>query len=69
MFALLDAELARHPWVAGDAFTMGDIPLGPQVHRWFALVQDRPPMPHLEAWYVRLQERPAFRKWVMTPMV
>jgi glutathione S-transferase len=39
------------------------------VHRWFALVQDRPPMPHLEAWYARLQERPAFRKWVMTPMV
>ncbi len=69
MFALLDSALANQPFVAGDTFTMGDIPLGPQVHRWFSLVQERPPMPHLEAWYARLQARPAFRKWVMTPMV
>ena len=55
--------------MAGDAFTMGDIPIGPQAHRWLNLVEKRPPMPSLEAWYQRLTERPAFRKNVMIPIV
>jgi glutathione S-transferase len=69
VWGLLDAHLARHPYVAGEHFSMGDIPLGPHAHRWFNLVQDRPPMPHFEAWYRRLTERPAFRRHCMNPIV
>ncbi len=69
VWGILDKHLANQPYVAGDAFTMGDIPLGPQAHRWFELVADRPPMPHLEAWYQRLTERPAFRNNCMNPLV
>lgn len=69
VWGLLDAHLARHPYVAGEHFSMGDIPLGPHAHRWFNLVDDRPPMPHLEAWYRRLTERPAFRRHCMNPIV
>lgn len=68
VWGVLDAHLSRHLYVAGD-FSMGDVPLGPQVHRWLRLVTDRPPMPHLEAWYQRLTERPAYRKHCMGPLV
>ena len=66
---LLDRHLAHRAFVAGDELTMGDIPIGPQAHRWLNLVEKRPPMPNLEAWYRRLTERPAFRKNVMIPIV
>lgn len=68
LWAMLDAHLADRPYVAGERFTMGDVPLGPQAHRWMMLVEDRPAMPHLEAWYQRLTERPAFRKNCMIPL-
>ena len=67
-WSMLDRHLADRSFVAGDALTMGDIPIGPQAHRWFNLVEKRPPMPNLEAWYQRLTERPAFRKNVMIPI-
>ena len=66
---ILDRHLADRAFVAGDALTMADIPIGPQIHRWFNLVEKRLPMPNLEAWYQRLTERPAFRKNVMIPIV
>jgi glutathione S-transferase len=67
-FGILDAHLSRHPYVAGE-FSMGDVPLGPHAHRWFRLVDKRPPMPHLEAWYQRLTQRAAYRKHCMGPLV
>ena len=71
VWGVLDLHLANRAFVAGDAFTMGDIPIGPQAHRWFNLVEKekRPPTPYLEAWYQRLTERPAFREHVMIPIV
>ena len=68
VWGILDRHLEGRDCVAGDEFTMGDIPIGPQAHRWFNLVDERPSMPHLEAWYQRLTERPAFRKNVMIPI-
>jgi len=69
VWGILDAHLATSDYVAGDALTMGDIPLGPQIHRWFSLVEERPAMPHLEAWYERLCSRPAYRRNCMNPIV
>ena len=69
IWSILDAHLARHDYVAGSTFTMGDIPLGPQIHRWYVLVDEPPALPHLEAWYARLQQRPAFRRHCMNPVV
>jgi glutathione S-transferase len=65
---MLDAHLEGRDYVAGSAFSMGDIPLGPQIHRWMALVENRPAMPNLDAWYQRLAERPAFVKHCMAPL-
>jgi glutathione S-transferase len=68
VWGILDAHLSRHLYVAGE-FSMGDVPLGPHVHRWLRLVTNRPSMPHLEAWYQRLTQRPPYRKHCMGPLV
>lgn len=67
-WTLLDAHLATHPFVAGDAFTMGDVPLGALCHRWLNLPCSRPALRHLEAWSRRLQGRDAYRAHVMLPV-
>jgi glutathione S-transferase len=68
VLAIADEVLATQPHIAGEAFTMGDIPLGCFVNRWYQLPIDRPPRPHLAAWYERLQARPGFREHVMLPL-
>ena len=62
----LDATLAvGGPWLAGEGFTLADIPAGFVVHRWFSLRGvERPGMPALSAYYGRLSERPAYRAHV-----
>lgn len=67
----LDAHLANRAFVAGDAFTMGDIPVGCMCYRWMELPfkrDDLPAMPHLRTWYERLLQRPAYQKNVALPM-
>lgn len=58
---LLDAHLQSRTYMAGDSFTMADIPLGCEIHRWFGLPQAHPALPHLERWYAALLVRPAAR--------
>lgn len=55
--AILDAHLATHPFVAGAAFTMGDIPLGCSVDRWYKLPIARAAHPNVERWYQALRGR------------
>jgi glutathione S-transferase len=62
---VLDNHLADHDFVAGNTFTMGDIPLGCVAYRFFNVEVERPSLPHLEAWYGRLSERPAYQDHVM----
>ncbi|SLN35443.1 glutathione S-transferase family protein [Ruegeria meonggei] len=63
--SVAEGHLADRPYVCGDAFTMGDIPLGCVVYRYFTVEVDRPPLPNVEAWYQRLADRPAFQDHVM----
>ncbi|HJQ83199.1 MAG TPA: glutathione S-transferase family protein, partial [Candidatus Binatia bacterium] len=41
LWARLDGHLAQHAYVAGDAFTMGDIPVGMMCYRYQALDIER----------------------------
>lgn len=63
-FAILDGYLQKRKFAAGDAFSMGDIPIGIQAFRWVTLVPERKKLAGVEAWYSRLMERPAFREQV-----
>jgi len=67
--SILDAHLARRPYVAGDAFTMGDIPVGTTAHRWLEIPGiERPPFAAVRAWRARLAERAGFRTHVQLPL-
>jgi glutathione S-transferase len=61
LLAMLDAHLARHRFMAGDALTMADIPIACEIHRWWGLPLARPAYPHLERWYAQMLARPASR--------
>lgn len=68
LLKMADAALAQQPWLSGEHFAIGDIPLGSLVYAWFEMPIQRPDLPHLAAWYARLRERPAYQRGVMTPM-
>ena len=68
LLSVADDALSRQPWLSGEAFGMGDIPLGSFAYAWFEMPIERPPLPHLQAWYERLKSRPAYRKAVMTAL-
>jgi glutathione S-transferase len=66
--ALLDMALADRPYVAGQAFTMGDIPIGCEVQRYMRVPIERPALPNLQAWFERLRQRPPFLQHVDLPL-
>ena len=69
--ALLDGHLATRGWVAGDAFSMGDVPLGCVVWRWLALPIEREALPierealpiEREALPIEREALPNLRRW------
>ncbi len=67
-WAVLDAQLGRHGFVAGPDLSLADICSGVHVHRWFAFDVERPHLPRLRAWYDRLLERPVFRARCAMPL-
>jgi glutathione S-transferase len=65
---IVDAHLGSRPFLAGSAFTAGEIPLGCGIWRWMALPIERPARPNVERWFATLGQRPAYRKIVMQPL-
>jgi glutathione S-transferase len=80
LLALLDAHLAQRPFMAGDSFTMADIPVACDIHRWFGLAlppktPETPEAPvtscshaHLERWYAAVSARPAAQPVLALPL-
>ena len=58
---LLNQHLSAHEYLCGDVFTMADIPVACDVHRWFALPLERATRPNLERWFKLLADRPGAR--------
>jgi glutathione S-transferase len=61
LMAMLDQHLARRAFIAGDSFTMADIPLACEVHRWRNLPIEQQPRVHLDRWYEGIAAQPAAR--------
>jgi glutathione S-transferase len=69
LWPMLDEHLTRSAFVAGDHFSVADIPLGCMAYRWYAFAGlERPSLPHLEAWWTRLRERVGYRKHLTLPL-
>lgn len=61
---VLEAHLSKQPHVAGDAFSLGDIPPGAAIQRWRLFDIARPATPAIDAWMARLATREGFRRHV-----
>jgi glutathione S-transferase len=64
-FELLDRHLRNQPYLAGDSFTIGDIPCAVCLYRYFEMGLEVPQPRFVMHWYRRLSRRDAFRKVVM----
>jgi glutathione S-transferase len=62
---MLDAQLAKSPYVAGNTLSMGDIPVALMAYRFRRLVSDRPGLDNFERWFTAIEQRPAFKEHVL----
>jgi len=67
-WSVLDTHLSDRDFVLGGKPSIGDIPAGCAVYRWYTMGVERPPLPNVTAWYERLQQREPFRAHVMLPL-
>lgn len=58
---MLDQQLAKTRYLAGDDFSYGDIPVGIIAYRYRQLVPERPALANFERWYGAISSRPAFK--------
>lgn len=65
---IVEGILTKRPHLAGTAFSMGDIPMGVALHRWFLLPIERPSYSRLAAYYERLKQRPGFQQHCAAPL-
>ena len=68
LFAMLDDELAKHAWLSGDEFGLGDVAVAPFVYNLLSILDSWQPRPHLQRWYQQIQQRQSFRDVVMIPV-
>ncbi len=76
--SILETHLAGKSYVAGEQLTIGDIPVGVLVHRWFAMLDvltgsegddaRAVKLPNVRGWYQRLTQSAAFAAHVMLPL-
>jgi len=66
-FEQLDRQLESQPYLAGESFTMGDIPCAVCLYRYFHMGLDVDRPEHVLLWYERLSLRSAFANTIMTP--
>jgi GST-like protein len=62
LFEVLERQLARHPYLAGDEFSIADIATWPWVgvYGWAGVSDEG--LPHLKRWLALVAERPAVQR-------
>jgi glutathione S-transferase len=65
---MVDNHLGKNRYLGGEEFSIGDIPAGVWLHRWFSLPIERPKLDNLSSWYERLRQRPPYQKHIMIPV-
>jgi glutathione S-transferase len=68
LWDLLEAQLAKRRFIAGDALTVADVPIACEMHRWRGLPLDWRARPHLDDWWARMHALPAARGVLDLPL-
>jgi glutathione S-transferase len=61
---IMDQQLAKTAYLAGDEFSYGDIPVGIIAYRYRKLVPERPALANFERWYAAISARQGFKDHV-----
>ena len=61
---IMDAQLGKTQYLAGNEFSYGDIPVGIMIYRYMQLIPERPATPGLDRWYQAISSRAAFKEQV-----
>ena len=67
LLQIFEQHMQRRDFVTGDQLTMGDIPLGSMMFKYYSLDIERPSLPNIESWYARLCQREAYQIHAMNP--
>lgn len=68
LWDIVEGALAEGPYLCGEAPSLADVALGPQLHRWLNLPIARKAQPRLLAWHRRLLQRPGYAAHIAVPM-
>ncbi|MBC8242512.1 MAG: glutathione S-transferase family protein [Alphaproteobacteria bacterium] len=68
LYRMVDQHLQGRDFMAGNSFSIADVPVGAMTYRWYGLEVEHPDYPNLRAWYERLTQRPAYQEHVMLPI-
>ena len=66
LYAVMDRQIAKHPYIAGDEYSIADIAIFPWLRSWENQGIDWKDYPHLKAWFNRVSVRPAVARGVQT---
>ena len=61
LLRVLDGHLAAQPFMAGASFTMADIPIACEIHRWRGTPVPQIELPHVDRWYAGIRANAASR--------
>lgn len=61
---IMDTQLGKTAFMAGNDFSYGDIPVGIMIYRYMQLIPERPATPNLDRWYASISSRQAFKDQV-----
>ena len=59
-FMIVEKQLTKTRYIAGNSWSMGDIPISIRCHRFYLLDIPKPNMPNLESYYERIKKRVSF---------
>lgn len=62
LYGVLDRQLARHAYVAGDFFSIADMAIWPWAHLWERQEQTLDDKPHLARWLETVGSRPGVQR-------
>ena len=58
LYAVMDRQVAKHPYIAGDEYSIADIAIFPWLRSWENQGIDWKDYPHLKSWFNRVTVRP-----------
>ena len=64
LYGVIDNQLSKHAWLAGDSYSIADIATFPWLRSWQNQGVELDDYPHLKRWFNEIAERPAVKRGV-----